>query len=529
MNSSPYIKGVSLGLALLSSVFYFLTSSTSVYAVSDTFIVHTFVGGDTTPPSVPAGLTATPVATSQINLSWGTSTDDNLLSGYQVFRDDTQIATTTNVFFFDTGLTASTTYTYYVTAFDSSANISASSSLVSTTTYAVFVPPPTPTTTSSTIRYGSIARLGELVSLEVIPSQYGAIIRYETSGFVRSVVRWGTSSSYELGSSAERSFSTFHEIALNDLNPGTRYRFTIEGENHRGRFGVFTESAFTTLPLTDTTPPGNALSLTLLQAGDDVVVTWQNPRDTDFARVRVLRSDLFYPSDEADGWVVYDGDGTSARDTDVAVPGKRLFYTVYTYDTDGNMSSGAVASIRITGTGTGAPIDVVDTTKNEIALTMDFVDFYQDNIELPVERGTVHIDGSRHLTIALPYDKLPEHLKTILVTITPGTDKDKKLDFLLRINKEKTAYTARLAPLGVAGDFPIRISVFDFKTAQIGYTQGRLTSVISTYTEKDDRETPLYSHPIWIIEILQKNYVILFICFLILLAFLARRLLRTRS
>src|SRR5439155_849018 len=49
---------------------------------------------DTTPPSVPTALSATAVSSSQINLSWAASSDNVGVSGYRVYRNGTQIATT---------------------------------------------------------------------------------------------------------------------------------------------------------------------------------------------------------------------------------------------------------------------------------------------------------------------------------------------------------------------------------------------------------------------------------------------------
>src|SRR5205823_4329834 len=49
---------------------------------------------DTTPPTVPTGLTASAVSSSQINLSWTASSDNVGVSGYRVYRNGTQIATT---------------------------------------------------------------------------------------------------------------------------------------------------------------------------------------------------------------------------------------------------------------------------------------------------------------------------------------------------------------------------------------------------------------------------------------------------
>src|SRR5262245_7037339 len=70
---------------------------------------------DTTPPTVPAGLTATAQSASQINLAWTASTDAGTgVAGYRVFRNAgaTAVATVTTASYNDTNLSASTTYTY---------------------------------------------------------------------------------------------------------------------------------------------------------------------------------------------------------------------------------------------------------------------------------------------------------------------------------------------------------------------------------------------------------------------------------
>src|SRR5438552_1085719 len=89
---------------------------------------------DTTPPSVPTGLRASAVSSSQINLSWAASSDNVGVSGYRVFRDGAQIATTSATSFTNQGLAPSTMYSYAVAAFDAAGNLSARSSPASATT-----------------------------------------------------------------------------------------------------------------------------------------------------------------------------------------------------------------------------------------------------------------------------------------------------------------------------------------------------------------------------------------------------------
>ena len=89
---------------------------------------------DTTAPSIPTGLTAAAISTTQINLSWLASTDNVGVTGYKVYRNGSQVATATATTYQDTGLTAATTYTYTVSANDAAGNESARSTSATATT-----------------------------------------------------------------------------------------------------------------------------------------------------------------------------------------------------------------------------------------------------------------------------------------------------------------------------------------------------------------------------------------------------------
>jgi hypothetical protein len=92
---------------------------------------------DLTAPSVPTNLAATVISFSQINLTWTASTDpDSAVAGYNVIRNGLKVGTSTGTSYSDTGLTASTSYLYTVSAFDPTGNVSVASSSVSATTLA---------------------------------------------------------------------------------------------------------------------------------------------------------------------------------------------------------------------------------------------------------------------------------------------------------------------------------------------------------------------------------------------------------
>jgi chitodextrinase len=93
-------------------------------------------GSDTTPPSVPANLAGTAISATQINLSWTVSTDNIGVTGYKIYRNGTQVGTSAGTNYSDTGLTASTQYSYTIAAYDAAGNNSTQSSVVKVTTKA---------------------------------------------------------------------------------------------------------------------------------------------------------------------------------------------------------------------------------------------------------------------------------------------------------------------------------------------------------------------------------------------------------
>src|SRR5205809_78105 len=130
---------------------------------------------DTTPPMVPTGLTASAVSSSQINLSWTASSDNVGVSGYRVYRNGTQIATTSATSFANTGLSPSTTYSYTVAAYDAAGNLSAQSSSASATT------PAPPDTTPPAVTINQAA--GQADPTNSSPINFTAVFSGPVSGF----------------------------------------------------------------------------------------------------------------------------------------------------------------------------------------------------------------------------------------------------------------------------------------------------------------------------------------------------------
>ena len=110
-------------------------------AYSTTVNVTTPAGADTTPPSVPSGLTGTATGSTSVSLSWTASTDNVGVTGYRVFRCEgstctnfAQVGAPTGTTFTNTGLNGGTVYRYAVKAIDAAGNLSAYSTTANVTT-----------------------------------------------------------------------------------------------------------------------------------------------------------------------------------------------------------------------------------------------------------------------------------------------------------------------------------------------------------------------------------------------------------
>ncbi|MBP5739245.1 MAG: phosphodiester glycosidase family protein [Abditibacteriota bacterium] len=84
---------------------------------------------DETPPTVPQNLRMETATNNSVTFAWDASTDDTAVTGYNVYRGTRLLGTVrpANRKYTDTGLSATSTYSYYVEAFDAQNNTSAKS------------------------------------------------------------------------------------------------------------------------------------------------------------------------------------------------------------------------------------------------------------------------------------------------------------------------------------------------------------------------------------------------------------------
>jgi len=196
-------------------------------------------------PGSPAGLSTTSTTTTTASLSWtapAVNSGAGAASSYQILRAPVtggvvgtyvQVGTTSTTTFTDTGLTASTTYAYEVTASNQS-GVSAASQSVQATTIAPGVPPNAPTGVTVNATAASTASLSWTASTD----STGTVAGYY-------VLRDGT----VVGTVTGTSYTD------TGLAPNTTYSYTVEGFDTDGNVSAASSPAASATTLNG--PVGN--------------------------------------------------------------------------------------------------------------------------------------------------------------------------------------------------------------------------------------------------------------------------------
>jgi hypothetical protein len=460
---------------VLYLVYLIFVPSLLLAQVSSDFTISANLINDITPPTTPTMLSVVPVAYNQIDVTWSASTDNYLLDGYVLLRDGTPIATTTLTTYIDTGLTASTTYSYEVYAFDPFYNLSTTSNALSTTT--LEAPPTPPAVTSTTPTNTTATRVLRLENLEIVPDRNSATFLWKTNNPSRFTLRWGRSDAYDEGYILNDIYRTSHQTLVSDLEPGTVYLYELIGYGNNGIAISLKKGEFKTAASANVTPP-NVQNLQAVVLENNVSLSWQMPDLFANNKVRIVRSHLGYPVDPYDGAVIFEGEGNSFFDKQALETYSSQYYTVFVLSDDGSVSSGAVVKAKrksaLIPSSTSTSTETEDPFIEELIEIPDF-GFSVENIKLKqgdklfdFKSERIFISESEPFIISILFSSLPKHLKSIVVTLMDPQNQNRSYSFLLRINKDRTAYEATIAPIKSFGASRLQIEIYDFERQIIG-------------------------------------------------------------
>ncbi len=176
---------------------------------------------DTTPPTVPANVTATPVNSTRIALSWSSSTDNVGVTGYRIERCQgagcgtfSFLALVTGTNYNDYPLTTNVSYTYRVLATDAASNLSLPSSPASA------APPSDSAFIGTTQRVSLDGYGGQGDGDSVLPAMTGDGRYIAFSSWASNVVPGDTNNGFD--------------VFLHDRLTGTIERVTVDSSGNEG-------------------------------------------------------------------------------------------------------------------------------------------------------------------------------------------------------------------------------------------------------------------------------------------------------
>lgn len=229
------------------------------------------------------------------------------------------------------GLTANTLYYYKISVTDSVGQVTNYTGTFST----LPIPPPPPDTEPPIIS-----------NVVVTPNITSAGITWNTNESANSQILYGLTSAY--GSSAiDNNLVLNHSVNLVDLIPNTTYHYKIFSTDGSGNSASTVDATFTTLP--DAVSPPNVSNLQIQTNLNSFTLTWLNPSLAvvpDFAGVKILRKVSSSSANVGDGTLVYSGGAQIFVDSNV-LPNVNYYYTVFSFDTSNNYSSGVYVNGQI--------------------------------------------------------------------------------------------------------------------------------------------------------------------------------------
>ena len=317
---------------------------------------------DTTPPSVPKNVALVSTTSSSISLTWTASTDNVGVAGYKIFRNGTLVASVRQNSYTDTGLAASTTYSYAVAAFDAAANTSAQSS------------PPLSATTGST----SDTTPPSVPTNVVLVSKTSTSVQISWSASIDNtgVAGYKVYRNSTLVASVRQTTYTDTGLAAS-----TTYNYTVAAYDASGNTSGQSSPplAATTASSADTTPPSVPTNVAVVSTtSSSIKISWTASTDN----VGVTGYKIY-----RNGSLAGNTSSTSFTDSGLT-PSTTYNYTVAAYDAAGNNSAQSSPALSATTSASA------DTTPPSVPTNVALVTATSSSIKISWTASTDNVGVS---------------------------------------------------------------------------------------------------------------------------------------
>ncbi len=219
------------------------------------------------------------------------------------------------------------------------------------------------------------------------------------------------------GGTAVTSNVTGTSYTNSGLSDGTYY-YSIFARDLRGNYS----RASTGSVAIDSTPPAFPRNFLPSTQSGNVMLSWTNPTDSDFASVTIRRSTSRVPTSATDGTAVTTGN-TGTSHTDSSVPNGTHYYAIFAKDTSGNYSTAAHAIITVSssttnsggsggGSGGGRSGGAARSTSHSAAASTPHTPSTSNTVDSPTAASTPKTESNT--PVSAPVARMLEGLKTRL-------------------------------------------------------------------------------------------------------------------
>ena len=324
----------------------------------------------------------------------------------------------------------------------------------------------------------------------------------------------GTSDGEIIYSGAVKSFDDLN------IENGIKYFYTAfsynDSENFSSGVIAFATGIKTGKPIPPTPPkppeppmppeppiitPSDVENLEIVPNPEDkkIIIKWDNPDDANFKEVEIYRSEDFPPLIPSSGELIYQGQENSFEDKNTE-ENVIYYYSAFTKDKNGNYSSGKT----VIGTFKKMPVSPINKISVE---DVSFIAHDKALLLPKYENNKIYVFTGNEIGVYYDAKNLPKTLKTILITVD-------KSSYILNLDEQKSFYKTKLVAPQIAGNYPMMISVLDFKHGKIYQTKAEMEVVshgaiyelkIKDYESKSFLGKKILNIKYWILDIFNKK------------------------
>lgn len=266
--------------------------------------------------------------------------------------------------------------------------------------------PPSPPTDYS----GRSGSIGSQASIEIdstIITSNSITVFWNSNIPVNTAVAWSSGDQYEIGRIQEVGFTNQHVFTLSDLQPNIIYVITIFIQD---LYGNTTSKVLTYKTSEAPVQTSTIKNFEISQYQKGLLLTWTNPSQS-FDHVRIVRSEVFFPSDMSDGLVIYEGSGNSFFDSNIEQD-TRYYYSIFTKDSKGFSSgvsqSGILYKQKEDFFESGQPVDIFGpiiiqqiVTPIQDSILKNHINILQNGKEVTYINNVYYVQDKKDITISI--------------------------------------------------------------------------------------------------------------------------------